>query len=420
MTAEPIDAGSLPSDEAGIALARRLAPVIRFSANEPFLPSHVGVTLLTGPGSSPSCPRQVEFGPDVAKVIEYAIWWDWDIQHLYELEHIWLSLDANDEIVGVSASAHGRSRPMTTAEGALPIFDGRVMLYSEPGKHAFHARLEALLEARPQLTASCAGHQGSVLVNDMFRQDFAGIGPADHRAVKRYLQQRAFVPSFSFSQHFDLATTTFLTWPQLKAYICKRVPAVLAEVRAEQPLIKAVLLDSGDTMVDEATEIRDDEGYVIKADLIPGVPEMLETLAADGYRLVLVADGRRKSFETVLSAHGIRPYLEAEIISEVIGYEKPDAHMFDAALTALGLSHADAGEIVMIGNHLARDIRGANRSGMISVWLNWSPRREKKPADLEEVPNYVARTPGELPLILEHIERDMAKRSHEAVLAATS
>ncbi|WP_449394865.1 hypothetical protein [Devosia riboflavina] len=71
---------------ADIELARRLAPVIRFGDNEPFLPSRVGISVLTAPGRSPSATLDITFEPGVAKVVEYAIWWDWDIQHLYELE----------------------------------------------------------------------------------------------------------------------------------------------------------------------------------------------------------------------------------------------------------------------------------------------------------------------------------------------
>ena len=84
----------LPSAD-DLSLARRIAPTIRFAANEPFLPSKIGITVLDRAEKSPSAPLEVTFEPGVARVIEYAIWWDWDIGHLYELEHIWLKLDAN-------------------------------------------------------------------------------------------------------------------------------------------------------------------------------------------------------------------------------------------------------------------------------------------------------------------------------------
>ncbi|MDR3472147.1 MAG: HAD family hydrolase [Devosia sp.] len=415
MAYDPRIAAPHPLTDADRALAGAVAPVIRFADNEPFLPSKVGITVLNEPGQSPSAELQITFGPGVARVIEYAIWWDWDIQHLYELEHVWVKLGAEDQVLGVAASAHGGLFDMVRPNGSLPLENGRVTLYAEPGKHAFHATPESILARRKWLEACCGPltAEGRVLINAMFATDFAGVTPEDHRAVRRHLQQRAFLPAFRFGQTFDVAALDGLSWPELHDYIAARVPDVLAEVRASQPLLKAVLLDSGDTLVDEATEIRDAEGYVIEASLIPGAIDMVERLAAEGYRLVLVADGRLRSFETILGRHGVRPHLEAEIISEVLNCEKPDRRMFDAAFAALALQPADAGQVVMIGNHLARDVKGANQCGIISIWQNWSPRREKQAATLDEVPDYVVRSPGEIPALLERIELDLA---HQAVV----
>lgn len=396
---------------ADIELARRLAPVIRFGDNEPFLPSRVGISVLTAPGRSPSATLDITFEPGVAKVVEYAIWWDWDIQHLYELEHIWLKLDANDQVVGVEASAHGGIFPMTISDGALPLDEGRVTLVSAPGKHAFSATPEGQLPAAEITSVSCqelAG-RGTILVNDMFRDALAGLTAEDHRVVKRYLQARAFLPSFQFNQRFDLSTVEFSSWADLAAWIPGRVKAVLAEVREQQPLLKAVFLDSGDTLVNEATEVFDAEGYVIEAGLIPGALEMINALTSEGYRLALVADGRVRSFATILGGHGIEPHFHAQVISEAEGCEKPDARMFQKAISSLGLSQGDAKDIVMVGNHLERDIGGANQLGIISIWQSWSKKRTHIPEFDHEIPRYTIRMPGELPALLEEIERQMAR-----------
>jgi len=421
MTYDPRIAAPDPLTDADRALAGAIAPVIRFAANEPFLPTHVGITALNKPRQSPSAELQITFGPGVARVIEYAIWWDWDIQHLYELEHVWLKLDAADRIVAVAASAHGKLFDMVRPDGSLPIEDGRVTLYAEPGKHAFHATPEAILSKRQSLEASCGPmtSDGHVLINAMFETVFAKITAEDHRAVRRHLQGRAFLPSFIFDQKFDTATLERVSWPELHDYIAGRVPQVLATVKASQPLLKAVMIDSGDTLVDEATEIRDTQGYVVEARLIPGAIEMLRRLTAEGYRLVLVADGFKQSFDNVLGFHGVREHLEAEIISEILKCEKPDQRMFDAALAALNIEAADAGSVVMIGNHLGRDINGANRRGIISIWQNWSPRREKQASAPDEVPDYVVRSPGEIPALLEFIELSMGREAAHAAMRFT-
>ncbi|WMT88624.1 HAD family hydrolase [Pelagibacterium sp. 26DY04] len=399
--------------QSDLDLARRVAPVIRFAANEPFLPSKVGITVLDRPGISPSAPLDITFEPGVAKVIEYAIWWDWDIQHLYELEHVWLKLDENDQVIGVDASAHGKLYPMRRADGELPVEEGRVTLYSEPGKHAFHPAAEPIIERRDWLTACCTSmtSAGHVLINAMFREVFADITTSDHRAIRRYLQNRAFVPAYDFTQAFDTTGIDYMSWPELHEFISARVPQIVAQVRADQPLIKAVLLDSGDTLVDEASEIRDQDDHVIVADLIPGAREMVETLAAQGYRIALVADGRVKSFANILGGHGVSQHFEAEIISEAEGCEKPAARMFEAALAALGLTREDAASVVMVGNHLGRDIKGANAMGIVSIWQDWSPRRHKVPVDATEQPQYTIKSPGELPVLLAEIECAMGRRA---------
>ena len=399
--------------QSDLDLARRVAPVIRFAANEPFLPSKVGITVIDQPGVSPSAPLDITFGPGVAKVIEYAIWWDWDIQHLYELEHVWLKLGADDAVIGVDASAHGKLYSMRRADGSLPVEEGRVTLYSEPGKHAFHASDEAILERRDWLTTSCTSmtSAGHVLINAMFRDVFADVSASDHRAVRRYLQNRAFVPAFDFSQSFDTAGLDYMSWPDLHDFIAARVPQILAQVRADQPLIKAVLLDSGDTLVDEATEIRDEHDHVIVADLIPGAKAMVDALAHEGYRIALVADGRVKSFANILGGHGVSQHFEAQIISEALGCEKPQARMFEEALAALGLTRDDAGSVVMVGNHLGRDIKGANAMEIVSIWQDWSPRRHKVPVDDTEQPRYTIKSPGELPVLLAEIECAMGRRA---------
>lgn len=396
---------------ADIALARRLAPVIRFADNEPFLPSHVGISVLEAPGRSPSSRLDIDFEAGVAKVIEYAIWWDWDIQHLYELEHVWLKLDAADNVLAVEASSHGGKLAMIGASGGLPLDEDRITLVSTPGKHAFTATPDQQEKTRLLTRVSCqelAGMDG-VLINDMFRSALADVAAEDHRAVKRYLQARAFLPTDTFEQRFDLADAHMLSWDDLADWIPGRVKTVLAQVREEQPLLKAVFLDSGDTMVNEATEKLDAEGYVTEAALIPGALEMVRMLAGEGYRIALVADGRVRSFDTVLGGHGIMPHFHARVISETAGCEKPDRRMFEQAMAALGLGPNDTGSIVMVGNHLERDIGGANALGIISIWQNWSRKRSHIPANAHEVPRFTIRAPGELPTLLADIERQMAR-----------
>ncbi|MFQ5859575.1 MAG: HAD family hydrolase [Anaerolineae bacterium] len=172
--------------------------------------------------------------------------------------------------------------------------------------------------------------------------------------------------------------------------------------------ILAICFDFGDTLVDEATEIKDTTGTTLRAELIPGAGQVVRELKQRGYKLALVADGRPGTYANVLTQHGLYDLFDAFAISEQLGVEKPDARMFIHALDQLGIAKADYGRTVMVGNYLARDIKGANQVGMISVWLDWSPRRPKVPADLSEVPRYTIKKPLELLPVIESLEREYA------------
>jgi FMN phosphatase YigB (HAD superfamily) len=168
--------------------------------------------------------------------------------------------------------------------------------------------------------------------------------------------------------------------------------------------IQAVFLDCGDTLVDEATQVRDETGIVLKADLIPGAGELVHELKRRGYRLGLVADGESATFHNILEGHDLYDCFDVHAISEEVGVDKPHPQMFRTALEGLAIPPADYRRVVMLGNHLERDIKGANGLGLISVWLNWSPRRPKVAADPSEEPSYTIKTPLELLALLEKLE----------------
>jgi putative hydrolase of the HAD superfamily len=170
--------------------------------------------------------------------------------------------------------------------------------------------------------------------------------------------------------------------------------------------IRAILLDCGDTLVDEATEVKDALGVSQKADLIPGAGELVRALRQRGYPLALVADGPVGTFVNNLSPHGLYDLFDACAISETLRCEKPDARMFRYALEQLAIPEADFGRVVMVGNHLGRDVKGANDLGLISVWLDWAPRRAKIPANASEIPRFTIHAPLDLLNILDALEAD--------------
>ena len=161
-----------------------------------------------------------------------------------------------------------------------------------------------------------------------------------------------------------------------------------------------IFTDIGDTVIDEGTEVRNENGDVVSAVCIPGARETYLRLYEEGYTIVMVADGTTPSFHNTMEQHGMDHIFAAWIISDKIGDDKPSPKMFSAAMKALNLTEEDKKRVIMIGNNVKRDIRGANRFGIRSVLIDWSARR---PYD-EELPEdhftYRIHSPEEfLPLV---------------------
>lgn len=169
----------------------------------------------------------------------------------------------------------------------------------------------------------------------------------------------------------------------------------------------AICFDCGDTLVDEGTEIKDENGVALQAELIPGAAQTVHQLKQRGYPLALVADGPAGTFRNVLAQQSLYESFDAYAISQEVGVTKPDARMFRHALTQLRIPPTEYHRVVMVGNNLARDIKGANALGLISVWLDWAPRRAKIPADASETPQYTIKSPADLPPLIDMLEESL-------------
>ncbi len=158
----------------------------------------------------------------------------------------------------------------------------------------------------------------------------------------------------------------------------------------------AILFDLGDTIMDEGTEVKDASGTTLSAELIPGTADALRQLHAQGYRLALVADTRPGTPLNVLAQHGLLDLFDCLSISETVGAEKPDPRLFLHALQAMQIPEEDYPRVMMVGNNLERDILGANRLGLRSVYFHVNDRRRSVPLIPEERPCHTVTTAAEL------------------------
>ena len=136
---------------------------------------------------------------------------------------------------------------------------------------------------------------------------------------------------------------------------------------------------------------------------------MLLTLKERGYTIELVADGYTQSFDNSYGQHGLKNIFDARTISEEVGEKKPSQAMFETAMKLLHLTDEDKKRIIMVGNNLERDIVGANRFGITSVFIKWSPRYPMEPKNEEEVPDYIIHKPLELLDLVEKLEAELEK-----------
>ncbi|MBI5031428.1 MAG: HAD-IA family hydrolase [Chloroflexi bacterium] len=190
--------------------------------------------------------------------------------------------------------------------------------------------------------------------------------------------------------------------------LCRETQQTIDDIRAcldEHRSLAALFFDLGDTIMDEATEVKDETETTQRADLLPGMADALRQLKAQGHCLAIVADARPNTPINVLKQYGLLELFEYLAVSDSVGAEKPNPRIFQAAFDALHISPDDYARVVMVGNNLERDVVGANRLGMISVFYHWNERRRTQPLTPEEQPSYTITSPSELLALIERLDK---------------
>lgn len=87
------------------------------------------------------------------------------------------------------------------------------------------------------------------------------------------------------------------------------------------------------------------------------------------HSLALVTNGAACLQREKLAASGLSDYFEAVVVSADLGVAKPDASVFEHALSQLG---TDGDRAVMVGDSISKDVDGALAAGLGAVWVNRS------------------------------------------------
>lgn len=225
-------------------LVRHYEPHLYFDRHEPFYPDRIGVTIINKPGPSPSFRRQFAFEDErLSFVIEYAIYWDFDIQHLYELEHVWVYVGKDGSVIDCEASFHGRYLKGLLKDRSN-LAGTHVQLYSQPGKHAFSPLLE-VFELLPDLmtcTDEDAGKAG-LLITGAFDGTYETNTHYD-ALVREFLRQHyRFKPTMEF-EHHALSSDLYVSWDALYEEVPQRIKHIIAQLEAKSGPIYDLLSDA--------------------------------------------------------------------------------------------------------------------------------------------------------------------------------
>lgn len=105
--------------------------------------------------------------------------------------------------------------------------------------------------------------------------------------------------------------------------------------------------------------------------LLVGAKELIAELHSDSYGLYIVTNGIEKTQKNRLTKAGILPFFKEIFVSEAIGYQKPRKEYFDYVLSHIG--EADKSRVLLIGDSLTSDIKGALNAGIACAWLRHNP-----------------------------------------------
>jgi putative hydrolase of the HAD superfamily len=165
-------------------------------------------------------------------------------------------------------------------------------------------------------------------------------------------------------------------------------------------MIRGILIDLGDTLIEQRV---DDDKPLASLELkaFPDTQPALAELKAHNYLVAIVSNTSQSDAKEVakaLQVLGLLQYVDTIVTSVDVGQEKPHPRIFLTALEHLGLS---AGEAVMVGDDVVKDIGGAQKLGMTTILVN----RAKAPLGAEKTPTFVVSSLQEiLPLLGSYTE----------------
>lgn len=104
-----------------------------------------------------------------------------------------------------------------------------------------------------------------------------------------------------------------------------------------------------------------------RLELFPGALDLLRSLRERGLKLGLVTNGFSETHREKIELLRLGPLFDAIFIADEVGMIKPDPLLFAHACLRLGSAPARS---AMVGDRYERDVHGAAKAGLFTVWVN--------------------------------------------------
>ena len=117
----------------------------------------------------------------------------------------------------------------------------------------------------------------------------------------------------------------------------------------------------------------------------------LEYIEEKGYRLAIVSNfDYAPTAYMILERYKIRNLFEQIVISEEVGWRKPNHIIFETVINKLEIGPEDA---LFVGDNFQADVVGSKAMGMDTAWIN---RKNQPENSLNPIPDYIIKDLNEL------------------------
>jgi YjjG family noncanonical pyrimidine nucleotidase len=109
------------------------------------------------------------------------------------------------------------------------------------------------------------------------------------------------------------------------------------------------------------------ENLILHTEMLDGALELLEHLAGQ-VKMAIITNGLREVQRPRIRRLELDRFFDAIMVSDEMGYAKPHPRFFELTMKEIG--HPPKEKILVVGDNINSDIRGAKNAELASCWYN--------------------------------------------------